>query len=61
MPDDYFGQPQPSMTPTVFAPGIVSTELGMEFGGTFSPDGKEFYFTRYRGKEELKTSFRFRL
>jgi Tol biopolymer transport system component len=35
------------MKPEVFAPGIISStdhrELG---GGTFSPDGKEYYFTR---------------
>jgi hypothetical protein len=33
------------MTPTLFAPGIVSTEAH-EFSCTISPDGKEIYFTR---------------
>jgi Tol biopolymer transport system component len=56
MSADYLGQPPPGLNPTLFAPGIISTKSGMEFGGTFSPDGKEFYFTRYRGKEELKTN-----
>ena len=44
--DPYLGQKPPGMTPEVFAPGIVSTEDHKEFGCTFSPDGKEFYFTR---------------
>lgn len=43
----YFGQESPGLVPEIFAPEIVSSpdhrELG---GGTFSPDGKEFYFTR---------------
>jgi WD40-like Beta Propeller Repeat len=30
--------------PRVFAPGIISTDLD-ESGGTFSPDGRDFYFT----------------
>ena len=43
----YLGQKTPGLVPEIFAPGIVSSpdrrELG---GGTFSPNGKEFYFTR---------------
>ena len=42
----YLGQKPPGMTPEIFAPGTVSTENHKEFGCTFSPDGKEFYFTR---------------
>jgi len=41
----YLGQKPPGMTPTIFAPGIISTNA-TEFANTFSPDGKEFYFTR---------------
>jgi len=41
----YLGQKPPRMTPEVFAPGIVSTDLN-EHGCTVSPDGEEFYFTR---------------
>lgn len=41
----YFGQKPPGTTPQIFAPGIVSTDAH-EFGCSFSPDGKEFYFTR---------------
>lgn len=43
--DAYLGQKPPGLTPELFAPGIVSTDDSIEFAGTFSPDGKEFYFT----------------
>jgi hypothetical protein len=41
----YLGQKPPGMTPEVFAPGFVSTKFG-ELNSIFSPDGKEFYFSR---------------
>jgi hypothetical protein len=41
----YLGQKPPGMTPEIFAPGIISTDA-FEFSGCFSPDGKEFIFTR---------------
>lgn len=41
----YFGQTPPGSRPEVFAPGIVST-AAHEFAGSFTPDGREFYFTR---------------
>lgn len=41
----YLGQDPPGTTPKVFAPGIVST-AAHEFSCSFTPDGKEFYFTR---------------
>ena len=50
----YLGQKPPGMTPEIFAPGIVSTDR-IEFGNTFSPDGKEFYFTRFAGEKNLAT------
>jgi hypothetical protein len=43
----YFGQKPPGKTPEIFAPGIVSTEEFREFSGTFTPDGKEYYFFRF--------------
>jgi hypothetical protein len=43
----YFGQQPPGLQPEVFAPGIISTEENREFSGTFSPDGKEYYFFRF--------------
>jgi C-terminal processing protease CtpA/Prc/Flp pilus assembly protein TadD len=42
------GQAPPGLEPRVFAPGIVSTAGNFEFAITFSPDGKEVYFTRRR-------------
>ena len=41
----YLGQKPPGMTLEVFAPGFVSTKFG-ELNSVFSPDGKEFYFSR---------------
>lgn len=42
----YLGQKPPGKTPELFAPGIISNDHLQEFAGTFSPDGKEFFFTR---------------
>jgi Tol biopolymer transport system component len=41
----YCGQKPPGTTPEVFAPGVISTPVH-EFACSFSPDGREFYFTR---------------
>ena len=41
----FLGQKPPGNIPEIFAPGIISTEAH-EFSCCFSPDGKEFYFTR---------------
>jgi hypothetical protein len=41
----YVGQPLPGLTPERFAPGLVSTGA-IELNGVFSPDLREFYFTR---------------
>lgn len=43
----YLGQKPPGMTPEIFAPGIISSVNDREFSGTFSPDGKEYYFFRF--------------
>ena len=43
----YLGQRPPGATPVVFAPNVISTEDG-ELNSVFSPDGREFYFTRQR-------------
>jgi Tol biopolymer transport system component len=42
----YLGQKPPGMTPELFAPGIISREDTREFAITFSPDGRECFFTR---------------
>lgn len=41
----YLGQEPPGTSPEVFAPGLVSTEH-RDYSGFFSPDMKEYYFTR---------------
>lgn len=43
---EYLGQTPPGLTPELFAPGVVSTP-GNEVGSAFTPDGKEFYFSRF--------------
>lgn len=52
--DNYLGQKLPGTTPVIFAKGIVSTSHH-EYACCFSPDGKEFYFTR-RDQSTKKTS-----
>jgi glyoxylase-like metal-dependent hydrolase (beta-lactamase superfamily II) len=42
----YLGQEPPGLAPRVFAPGVISTAGYLEFAITFSPDGKEIFFTR---------------
>lgn len=41
----YLGQTPPGNKSQIFAPGFVSTQFG-ELNSVFSPDGKEFYFSR---------------
>lgn len=41
----YLGEEPPGATPEVFAPGIVSSTAN-DFSITFSPDGREIYFSR---------------
>lgn len=40
----YFGQKEPTLTPEIFAPNIISKPGRHEFGSTFSKEGNEFYF-----------------
>jgi len=52
----YFGEKPPGLIPVEFAPDIVSPE-GLFEGGKFSPDKKEYYFSRKNGKYEKRTFF----
>jgi len=52
----YFGEKPPGLIPVEFAPEIVSPE-GLFEGGNFSPDMKEFYFSRKNGKYKKRTFF----
>jgi Tol biopolymer transport system component len=48
----YLGQKPPGTMSKLFAPGIISKKNSNEFGGHFSPDGSEFFFTRYSPGEQ---------
>ncbi|SFD68110.1 PD40 domain-containing protein [Pseudoalteromonas denitrificans] len=52
----YLGEKPPALIPKLFDPKIVSPEGRFE-GGTYSPDMKEFYFTRKNGKYKKRTFF----
>jgi len=52
----YFGEKPPGLIPKLFDPEIVSPQ-GLFEGGGFSPDMKEFYFSRKNGKYEKRTFF----
>ncbi|MFC1726133.1 hypothetical protein ACFL4T_10940, partial [candidate division KSB1 bacterium] len=49
----YLGQTPPGTSPVKFAEGIIST--GRDWGITFSPDGKECFFTRNTGRPSILT------
>jgi hypothetical protein len=44
--DQYLGQDLPGENPKLFAPDLISTKAFKENGCSFSPDGREFYFSR---------------
>ena len=50
----YPGQVVPKEVPLVLAPGLISSDA-VESSGTFSPDGREFYFTRRGGSLRYNT------
>jgi len=50
----YLGQPVPGKSPAVFAPGLISRAAAKVSACTFSPDGKEFYFTK--GGDQIMVS-----
>lgn len=53
----YYKQEPPSLTPEIFAPGIISIDGRFEFGSVFSKDGTEFFFgVDTLGKAETRFS-----
>ncbi len=54
--DRYFGETPPGLIPKLFDPAIVSPD-GLFEGGSFSPDMREFYFTRKNGKYKERKFF----
>ena len=55
----YIGQKPPGLTPEVFAPGIVSKE-DRDWTGRFTPDMKEYYFTRLNSESGTSTKIVFK-
>lgn len=53
----YLGQKPPGMIPEIFAPGIISSEEFIEFKGSFSLDGKEYYYYRHSLPQIIPTLF----
>jgi hypothetical protein len=52
----YFGEKPPGLIPKLFDPKIVSPD-GRFDHGSFTPDMKEFYFTRKHGKYKKRAFF----
>lgn len=52
------GQTPPGLSPSLFAPGVVSTPEIIELNGVFSPDFSEFYFSRMTWSAEREQVFR---
>lgn len=50
----YLGQKPPGDTPQLFAPGLISDPDSKEMGCTWTPDMKEFYFTRQGTSENTR-------
>ena len=55
--DTYFGQKPPSLTPELFAPGVISLNGRFEGAVSFSPDLDEIYFAAYYEGEETSIYF----
>jgi hypothetical protein len=53
----YLGQEPPGIEPEIFAPGFVSSPDFIEFSGSFSPDGNEYYFYRFSPTSEAVVLF----
>ncbi len=56
--NSYLGQKPPGLIPEPFAPGII-VKKNWEYGGTFTPDLKEFYFLREVGVVEENKKMEF--
>ena len=48
----YLGQKLPGMTPEIFAPGFISFTESIETAPTISPNGDEFYFSRFSFEDD---------
>tara|TARA_R110002049_G_scaffold116643_2_gene269370 strand:+ start:3993 stop:4913 length:921 start_codon:yes stop_codon:yes gene_type:complete len=51
----YLGQTPPTLTPEVFAPGLISKKNESEFGSVFNKEATEFYYgVDVNGKAEIR-------
>ncbi|MFK7756325.1 MAG: TolB family protein [Flavobacteriales bacterium] len=51
----YLAQEPPSLSPKVFAPGLISKEAEYEFGSVFTEDATEFFYgVDVNGKSEIR-------
>lgn len=57
----YLGQNPPGKTPEIFAPGIISLDNRLETYPTFSPDGKEMFFSVVNSAWNIGTIFNSKL
>ncbi|GAB6108331.1 hypothetical protein [Fusibacter bizertensis] len=48
----YYGQEPPGLIPEIFAPEVISTIDDTQFACTFSPDGKEIFYTMRANRTE---------
>ena len=53
---EYFGMKKPGVIPERFARHIISRDNSKEYACTFSPDGKEFYFTKGTAIQRIMVS-----
>ncbi|MBW8201197.1 hypothetical protein [Flagellimonas abyssi] len=54
----YLGQDSPTMTPKIFAPGVISQKDVSEFGSVFNQEGTElFYGVDLQGRSEIRYTY----
>lgn len=54
----YLGQDSPTMTPIIFAPGVISQKGISEFGSVFNQEGTElFYGVDLQGRSEIRYTY----
>ena len=53
----YLGQVPPSLTPEIFAPGVISKKEELEYGSVFNEEATEFFYgARVNGKLDIRYS-----
>ncbi len=53
----YLGQTPPSLTPELFAPGVISTKEELEYGSVFNEEATDFFYgARRNGRIDIQYS-----